>query len=541
MLADYAYCPREVYIELIQGDFEDNEFTVEGRWQHRRVDKESGDVSEKRDPEENVHARSVYMSAPRIGLVCRADVVEVEGTVATPVEYKHGKTPKNPERSYDAHRVQVCAQALVLEENGFQCVRGILYYIGSKQRVEVELDEVLRRRTLACLDGLRRMASSGKMPLPLEDSQRCVGCSLTGICLPDEVSFLRQSESGPKPRRLTAAVEDGKPLYVRAQGAKVRQSGEEFSVEERDGTKTNFRMKDVSHVVICGKAQMTTDALREACVRNIPVSYVSLGHRFYGSVHGFGNTNVELRRLQFKAAEDAGTSLVLAKRFIAAKIHNCRTLLRRNGTDVEAALVQLHDIHARLSDAHDAASLLGMEGSAARVYFAAFAKMFKPRADESACQFDLTERNRRPPKDPVNAMLSFAYSALVREVKAKLFAVGFDPFMGFYHRPVCGRPALALDLMEQFRPVICDSVVLTAINKGMMKREDFVVTGLGVQMSEASCERFIGCYEQRMDELASHPLFGYKMSYRRVIEMQCRLLGSYLRGEIPEYPEFLIR
>jgi len=540
MLADYAYCPREVYIELIQGDSEDNEYVVEGRWEHRRVDRESGNLSQETDETSKVHTRSLHMSAPRLGLVCRADVVEVEGTIATPVEYKRGKTPKNPERSYEAQRVQVCAQALVLEENGFRCEKGFLYFTGSKQRVEVVLDDVLRRRTVEYLDGLKRMASNGTMPLPLEDDQRCVGCSLTNICLPDEVSFLRNPEK-PGMRRLTATVDDGQPLYVQAQGAKVRQSGEEFVVEERDGEKTPFRMKDVSHLVVCGKAQVTTDALRHAFARDIPVSYVSLGNWFYGVAHGLGNSNVELRRLQFLAADDATKSLALARSFVAAKIHNCRAFLRRNATEVDGVLDQLRDIHSRLGEARDAASLLGMEGSAARLYFSAFSKMFKTRADETTCRFDFTERNRRPPKDSVNAMLSYAYSSLVREVTAKLFAVGFDPFLGFYHRPVCGRPALALDIMEQFRPVICDSVVISVINRGIVKTGEFVVTGLGVAMSTTAKARFIEFYEKRMDELNIHPLFGYRMSYRRILEMQCRLLGSFLRGEISEYPGFLTR
>jgi CRISPR-associated protein Cas1 len=155
--------------------------------------------------------------------------------------------------------------------------------------------------------------------------------------------------------------------------------------------------------------------------------------------------------------------------------------------------------------------------------------------------FDFDGRNRRPPRDPVNALLSLAYSLLAKDLTIVLQAVGFDPFLGFYHRPRYGRPALALDLMEEFRPLVADSVVLNAVNTGVIQRGDFVGRGGAVSLGHAGRGRFLRVYERRMDELVTHPVFGYRISYRRVLEVQARLLGRFLAGEIPEYPGFQTR
>ena len=155
--------------------------------------------------------------------------------------------------------------------------------------------------------------------------------------------------------------------------------------------------------------------------------------------------------------------------------------------------------------------------------------------------FHFESRNRRPPRDPVNAMLSFAYALLTSEWTSTLSSVGFDPYMGFYHQPRYGRPSLALDLMEEFRPIIADSVVLSAINNGVVKLEDFVHSGTAVALKPAGRKRFIQAFERRMDELVTHSVFGYRISYRRVLDVQARLFARYLCGEIDTFPEFRVR
>jgi CRISPR-associated protein Cas1 len=166
--------------------------------------------------------------------------------------------------------------------------------------------------------------------------------------------------------------------------------------------------------------------------------------------------------------------------------------------------------------------------------------MLRP-TDNEIGTFDFNQRNRRPPRDPVNALLSFAYAMLTKDFAVTLFSVGFDPYLGFFHKLRYGRPSLALDLMEEFRPLIADSVVLTLINNGEVRPEDFITTWARVALTQGGRMQVLAAYERRMRQEIIHPVFGYRISYRRVLEVQARLLARYLMGEISQYPSFLTR
>ena len=188
--------------------------------------------------------------------------------------------------------------------------------------------------------------------------------------------------------------------------------------------------------------------------------------------------------------------------------------------------------------------LLGFEGWAARIYFGLFAGMVKsdhPEEKNPGFTFDFQARNRRPPRDPVNALLSLGYSLLAKDLTVACYSVGFDPMMGFYHKPRHGRPALALDLMEPLRPLIADSAVLSSVNTRMVSERDFVTAGRAVSLTASGRENFLRAYEARMNTLVTHPLFDYRVSYRRLLEIQARLLAKTLEGEVGEYPVFVTR
>jgi CRISPR-associated protein Cas1 len=219
---------------------------------------------------------------------------------------------------------------------------------------------------------------------------------------------------------------------------------------------------------------------------------------------------------------------------------------------VEPPAEALRDLKRSAEVAERAGSLeelLGVEGNAAAIYFRHFEGMLKVEGGENAShapqplpfQFHFAQRNRRPPRDPVNALLSLAYSVLTKELTIACHAIGFDPYMGFYHQPRFGRPALALDLMEPFRPLVAESAVLSAINTRMVTEKDFVRAGPSVALTPQGRRGFFRAYELRMDSLATHPLFDYRVSYRRMLEIQGRLLVRYMEGEIPEYPVFVTR
>lgn len=546
MLNEHTYCPRLAYLEWVQGDFRDNADTLDGQFQHRNVNVETGRLPDPDEPvDERLHARSVMLSAPQVGLIARMDLLEVDGTNVTPIDYKRGRAPDTEERAWEPERVQLCAQALILEENGYTVERGVLYFVTSKQRVEVPIDAELRARTLALLAELRTSAAKVEPPPPLVDSPKCPRCSLVSICLPDETNLLRGADDADRVRRLVPGRDDALPLYVQSAGAKVGRSGAELTVETRDGEKHKVRIVDTSHVALFGPVQISTQAVQDLCDRGVPIVYLSSGGWFYGMTRGMDHKNVDLRRRQFEAAADTERALAIAKRLVTVKIRNCRTLIRRNAADPPArTLARLKELVDACAGTTSLESLLGIEGTAARVYFEAYAALIKPgKALEGppGLTFDFEGRNRRPPRDPINAMLSLGYALLAKDLTIALQAVGFDPYLGFYHQPRYGRPALALDLMEEFRPLVVDSVVLSAVNTGALQLGDFVRRGGAVALTSAGRGKFFRAYERRMDEEISHPIFNYRISYRRTLEVQIRLLARYLTGEIDAYPPFATR
>lgn len=543
MVNEFVYCPRLAYIEWVQGDFAANYEIAEGRFRHRRVDEEKGGLPEVVGEDEVIHARSVWLSAPDEHLSARIDLVEGDGASLIPVDYKRGEVPDNPERSWEADRVQICCQGLVLRSNGYACTEGVVYYAESKTRVNVFFDDDLVHRTREAVSGLMTLASAGKIPAPLADSPKCFRCSLAGICLPDETNMLagRVKLDEESIRRIMPARDDSLPLYVQKQGARIGRSGEVFEVKDRKEKIGESRIFETSQVAVFGNVNVTIQAMQEMCVRGIPLTLFSSGGWFYGLAHGMTHKNVELRLAQFRTAQNADRCLDLARWMIAAKIDNCKTMLMRNHQDlpgnVAGDLKQLSD-SARTAKA--TASLLGIEGMAARTYFSCFEGMLKTR-DEEGWRFDFNGRNRRPPLDPVNALLSYAYALLVKDLTVVLNSIGFDPYLGFYHTLRYGRPSLALDLMEEFRPIIADSVVLWSVNNRVVAPDDFIRRGRAVALTQDARKKFISAYQRRIDSLVTHPIFGYRISYRRVLEVQARLLGRYLTGEIEEYPSFRTR
>ncbi|MFO7655156.1 MAG: CRISPR-associated endonuclease Cas1 [Candidatus Krumholzibacteriia bacterium] len=559
MLNEYVYCPRLAWLEWVAAEWADSADTVEGRTAHRAVDRTAGrlqrpdvkaggeehtDESAQDQDEIVARAQSITMSAPEEFLIARMDVVEQEGSRAWPVDTKRGAMPDIPGGVWEPEQVQICAQILILRANGFQCDSGYVYFAGSRRQVEVHATDVLVDRTRRYVSDLREAAAQSKAPRPLEDSPKCPRCSLVGICLPDETLVLSGELTNSRTteiRRLVPGRDDTQPLYLNKQGVSLGKSAGEFVVREKGIEVDRIRIAETAQVCLFGNVQVTTQALQECFSRDIPVLFFTYGGWFKGMTRGLGARNVELRRAQYARAEKPGFCVRLAGRLVSDKIRNSRVLLRRNHRPGCTPVIARLRRHANKAEQEtELESLLGIEGTAAREYFAEFAGMFRD-GDRAASGFTMDGRNRRPPLDPVNAMLSFAYAMLVKDWTVTLSAVGLDPFLGVYHQPRFGRPALALDMMEPFRPLIADSTVLWVVNNGVLGRSDFVERGGGCALKPDARKKFILAYEQRMDTLITHPVFDYRVSYRRVFEVQARLLARVFTGEIPELPSFVTR
>jgi CRISPR-associated protein Cas1 len=539
MVNEVVYCPRLFYLEWVDREFDDNHFTVEGRFVHRRVD-DGEPTTPLADPEVPWKARSVELHSSELGVSGKIDLVESDDGEVVPVETKRGKAPDVPGGAYEPELVQLCLYGLLLREAGYRVSRGAFWFAGSRQRVEVPFTDDLIARTKAAVALARSVSESKVAPPPLVASPKCIGCSLSGLCLPDETNLLAGVSSEAPPRPLLPARDDAQPLYVQEVGARVGVSGHCVQVKDSEGRKVmDAPLVDVSHLVVMGNVQVSTQALRELSSRAIPVAWLSTGGWLSGLLDGLGHGQVALRRAQYQAADDAQRTLALARAFVAAKIANARTMLRRN---LEASspglMLDLAQLVERAEAAESLEVLLGHEGNAARLYFENFAGLL---VDDSLGTFDFTTRNRRPPKDAVNALLSFCYSMLTKDLAVASRLVGFDPYLGFLHQPRAGRFSLALDLMEEFRPIVADSVVVSVINTKMLGPSDFIRRGVGVTLSAEGRKKVLRAWERRLAEKVTHPVFGYRVSYRRIFEMQCRLLGRHLRGEIPEYPAFRTR
>jgi CRISP-associated protein Cas1 len=608
MVHQYAYCPRRFHLMYVQGRWGDNAFTVDGRNVHSRVDQldhvlpnpeaaeraqpvgavgdahgepelpegdegdgSAGDTSSPKGTdagdEPPAVTRSVVLGSDGLGLTGKLDLVSTADDQAVPVETKRGRVPNNEQRSYEPERVQLMAQGLLLREHGYQCDHGVLYFAGSRTRVDVPFTADLEARTLDLVALARQAATSPTLPAPLDDSPKCVGCSLAGICLPDETLALAAlagmapppgaaggddtaptvgASPGPAPahsidvRRLFPARDDALPLYVQEQGATVGKSGQSLVIRKGKDKLASAGLKDVSQLVLCGNISVSAQTLHLLCEAGIPVVHLSTGHWFYGLTTGITLRNAYARAAQFQAAADPARRLGLAKTIVAAKGANQRTFLRRNASpSPDGDLQDMAELLRKAQEAQSVEQLLGLEGNLAARYFANFNRMLSPR-DFDAC-WDFRNRNRRPPKDPINAMLSFGYAMLAKECTIAVLAEGLDPWWGLYHQPRHGRPALALDLMEEFRPLIVDSAVITAVNTGMVAARDFTRSAAGCLLAPAGRKAFIRAYEARLDQLVTHPIFDYRCSWRSIIRLQARLLARFLQGDVPQYTGMVTR
>jgi CRISPR-associated protein Cas1 len=566
-LNQVSYCQRLYYLEYVEAVMPTNEYVEDGVFKHRRVN--DPDLENRTRKEgDSLHTRSVSLSSERLGITAKLDLMEEKDGAVYPVEYKRSTGPAAEDGQpacWENDAVQLCAQGLLLEEElGVPVPRGVLYYIGSKTRVNVPLDDALRARTLQAIQTIRELSArdTPPEPLPAELRHRCFGCSLVTICQPEETLYcLERRELTPTEEQAAGLTRvlpqgaEGAVLYLQEPGAHVGKRGEHLIVRKDGAEIQRVPLAAVRQVVIFGNVQVSTQALECLATAEVPVVYLTGYGRFVAALMPAPAKNVSLRTSQYRVFADPEHAQKLARAAVRAKIANQRTLLMRSlrsrpldgdgdepetarGSD-EPAAREMAELLARLDRVADPAVLLGTEGQAAALYFAQFGRMLKTPPPGRG--FDFTGRNRRPPRDPVNCLLSFAYALLCKDCFAAVCTVGFDPYLGFYHAARHGKPSLALDLMEEFRAVIADSVVLTLINNRMVTPASFLVWRDACQLTDEGRRSFFTAYEQRKATVVTHPVFGYRMSYGRMLEVQARLLAAYVRGDIPAYTGFTVR
>jgi CRISPR-associated protein Cas1 len=439
-------------------------------------------------------------------------------------------------------QVRLFAEGLLLEEALGQSVsHGYIEAPGTGARQLVPFTEALRAQFEEAHAAVLAMRDADRIPPPVAD-ERCPPCPLLEVCLPFEVQALLHPEAPPP--RVVPRDTLARTLYVDAPGSMVRLQAGQLMVEQRDeaGTRqTLARLPAVSveRVLLVGHVQVSTQALHTLLAQGVEVMLMTAGGRLKGRLSPVWHPNAHLRLHQYGYHQQG--SLSMARAFVAGKIENYRVLLlryARRGADalLAGAARQLQALRRPLAEAPDLATLMGLEGHGSRVWFGQFGRLIR------ASGFEFTHRSRRPPRDPVNALLSFAYALLLGDVLSACQVAGLDPYIGFLHRPRYGRPALALDLMEEFRPVVADSVVLTLLNTGMIQPGHFEEKLGGVYLNEAGRKTFYRAWNDRRREEVLHPVFGYRLPYHRIIEVQARLLAQVLTsGGTTIYRPFAIR
>lgn len=336
-------------------------------------------------------------------------------------------------------------------------------------------------------------------------------------------------------------------LYVTTQGAYLAREGETVLVRADGETKLQLPIHTIGSIICFGQVSCSPPLLGLCADRNVSVTFLSVNGRFMGRLEGRVSGNVLLRREQYRQADSPERSAVIARAVVIAKVANCRTVLLRAiraypeaaGTaEIRQAADYLNQLLFSLAEPLPLDVIRGMEGDAARAYFGVFDHLLTDQKQD----FAFHARSRRPPLDNINAILSFLYTVLANDVASALESVGIDPAVGFLHRDRPGRPGLALDLMEEFRPYIADRLACTLVNLKQIHSEGFQKTESGaVTMDEATRKTVLVEYQKRKQEEIKHPYLGEDVAIGLLPFVQAALLSRYLRGELDDYPAFIAR
>lgn len=517
-----VFCPRRAWLESV-GERTDTMQMQAGSTAHRRADDASQSTSREH--------RAVDIRSKRLGLSGRCDVVEgnVDGPL-TVVEYK--ATPvRNRPAVTDANRVQLALQRLCLEEMGFEVAGTEVYFTGHRRRVEVSLTDEDVDSAEEAVALTREVIGSSTAPEPLVGDRRCESCSHVSVCLPDE----RRYEAAR--RRVLVPAPDAQIVHVATPGSRASLESGRLRVRHGGDELLSVPIERVLGLVVHGNADVSSALLRELCWRDRRVVWCSWSGRVIGWSQGADSPNGLQRVAQHVASAEG--RLDIAQAMVSAKIANQATLLRRNGDDT-AAVTRMRALQRSARDSPSLMDLLGVEGEAAGLYFGSFGSMLEGRAAEFGAS-RWAGRSRRPAPDPVNAALDYTYALLLGDCIRALVSCGLDPHAGFLHSSSRNKPALALDLMEEFRAPVADSVVVRAFRNGELTARDFVDVMGACRLSDRGRKQLIGGFERRMETAFKHPLFGYDATWRRCVEIQARLVLGAIDGTQQAYKGVVTR
>jgi len=520
-----AYCERLFYLEEVEEIRVADEAVYEGRALHATLEDGEGEGC----------FESHVLESERLGIRGKVDCLRRRDGALIPYEHKKGRSRKGtggPE-PWPSDRLQALAYGLLVRE----CLEGPVQevrirYHADNALVTLPVGEEAEREVAEAVARGNALRNSLERPPVASNEALCVRCSLAPVCLPEEERLAEDPHWDTI--RLFPPDPEKASLHVVTPGAKVGRSAESLRVTLPGGEKSDHPSETIEAVILHGYSHISTQALGLCASKGIGVHWVTGGGRYLGGFAS-GSGGVQRKIRQFRALSSEGTCLDLARKLVRGKVTaQVRFLLRatrgarRDRSDLEDPILEMRAALSAIDRAKGPEELRGYEGGAGHAYFRALPHLILP---EVPAGLRPKGRSRRPPLDPFNAVLSFNYALLYRDVLSAILTIGLEPAFGFLHRPRSSAHPLALDLMELFRVPIVDMAVLASFNRLQWnEREDFVRTGKKVWLSDSGRRKAVEIHERRLEERWKHPATGYSLSYARLIELEGRLLEKEWTG-----------
>jgi len=530
------YCERLFYLEEVEEIRVANDRVYAGRQLHTErlpLDDETPEI------------RELDVASEEWGIYGKLDAVRRRDGAWVVYEHKKGRSNLDDNKRplpWPSDRIQVIAYAVLANESlGEPVSQGRIRYHANNKTAFVEIDDAARQDLMVAVRRAQELRETTTRPPVTENDRLCVKCSLAPVCLPEE-ERLQESDDEHVAIPLPSNRERH-TLHVAARKAYISRSSESLVVK-LDDEKQKVPVDQIDSIVIHGHAQITTQALHMCAYKNIPIQWISYGGKFMaGTTYSPGRVQQRIR--QFEALTNPETCVLLSRVLLHAKIEmQLKYLLRatRNNQHSRSSckrdIEQIRECLHKLSSADTLDTMRGLEGIAAKSYFASLPQILSDRLPQSLIP---KGRSKHPPRDPFNCLLSFGYSMLFNVVHRSIIAVGLDPAFGFLHQPRSAAPPLVMDLMELFRVVLVDMPLVGSFNRGQWSEEDYTRSKSNIWLTDEGRKKAISLFESRLDETSQHPHTGQAMTYIRLVELEARLLEKEWTGASGLFGQLRIR
>ncbi|XFA74253.1 type I-MYXAN CRISPR-associated endonuclease Cas1 [Thermosynechococcaceae cyanobacterium Okahandja] len=532
----FTYCPRLFYLEEVEELYTQNASVFAGRRLHNELQRS-----------EHEDWQQLSLESVELGLRGKVDALRTIEGYLIPYEHKIGRCSRGSQgqaQSWPSDRVQILAYACLIETVLQTTVpEGRIHYHRDNVTVRVPVNDEGRQLVRNTIDQARQLRASLERPPVCNNEKLCLNCSLAPVCLPEEARL--SHDQSHTPFRLFPRDDERDIIHVTVGKALIKRSGEQLRICIDDEPEQKLPIQQISQIVIHKFAQITTPAIHLCAYRDVGIHFISSGGRYIGSVdnrHG----SIQRRIRQYQALTNPEVCLRLAQVLVNCRGHSQRRFLLRSQRNKQLQVEALANITTDMAlllkavpNTHSLEGLRGLEGKLAALYFSGLPYTL---SDSVTQELHFSGRNRRPPKDRFNALLSFGYSLLLKDVMNAILTVGLEPALGFYHQPRSQAPPLALDLMEIFRVPLVNMLVVGSVNRMQWNPDtNFEVRGEQVWLSDEGRRKMIELYESRKSETWKHPVTNYSLTYRRILELEVRLLEKEWSGESGLFGKLILR